>query len=456
MYRKFMILEKKGRSYESSQTAIDTKNSEGSFVEIHIQNPDMNVEKTLDFDYIRTYEALTNAFPDRYIKDNDRSLDILLGEYKAANVKYVKKELEKFFSKELLGNNSFEAFNNCYKALIDLHKRYLADLFKISVLLNGINIETEPSETVEAETFTSLIEECTLRLGTLESTIEEVRTNVQGLYYDGVKEVYRVFSRLYKISAITTFEEFNDIEKELARVIKSISDTERIRAYEREQFRFFDLVKNSSIDREGFDFDGQIPNIKMEFRNPKLTDDSLYDLADFMYNFKFPDREVSKYYKVTKINEDLKDDVYKNPIISLLLIYNELYVVDGPDKLSDIVSLETFRLMIERILNYPGISIYSIFNDKIYQKEAEKYDVQNIDKFYQVLSVMDNVTELEEFLVPRFINLLVTQLLELKVQAVNVEKIYQAKMYSQSIHSGRNIGENLIFNRHFELEAIDI
>lgn len=456
MFRKFVIVEKKGRSYETQSTGIDTKDSEGTFVQIHIKNPNMDVDKTLEVDYVRTYEILASAFPDRYIKGNEKSTDVLVDDCKAANIKYAKKELQRFFGKELLGNNSFEAFNNCYKALIDLHKRYLADLFKISILLNDINIETEPSETVEAETFNSLIEECTLKLGTLESTIEEVRTNVQGLYYDGVKEVYRVFSSLYKISAITTFEEFNDIEKELSRIIKRVSDTERVRAYEREQFRFFDLVKNSSIDREGFDFDGQIPTIKMEFRNPKLTDNSLYDLADFMYNFKFPDREVSKYYKVTKINEDLKDDVYKNPIISLLLIYNELYVVDGPDKLSDIVPLETFRLMIERILNYPGISKYSIFNDKMYKKQVEKFDVQNEEKFYQVLSVMDNIDELEKFLVPRFINLLVTQLLELKVQVVNVEKIYQAKMYAQHIHSGRNIGENLIFNRHFQLEAIDI
>lgn len=456
MFRKFVIVEKKGRSYETHSTGIDTKDSEGTFVQIHIKNPDMDVDKTLEVDYVRTYEVLASAFPDRYIKGNEKSTDVLVDDCKAANIKYAKKELQKFFGKELLGSNSFEAFNNCYKALIDLHKRYLADLFKISILLNDINIETEPSETVEAETFNSLIEECTLKLGTLESTIEEVRTNLEGLYYDGRNEFYEVFSRLYKISAITTFEEFNDIEKELARVIKSISDTERIRAYKREEFRFFDLVKNSSIDREGFDFDGKIPTIKMEFRNPKLTDDSLYDLADFMYNFKFPERDVSKYYKVTKINEDLKDSVYKNPIISLLLIYNELYVVDGPDKLSDIVSLETFRLMIERILEYPGISKYSIFNDKMYKKEVEKFDVQNEEKFYQVLSVMDNVNELEEFLVPRFINLLVNQLLELKVQSVNVEKIYQAKMYAQSIHSGRNIGENLIFNRHFQLEAIDI
>lgn len=456
MFRKFVIVEKKGRSYEAHSTGIDTKDSEGTFVQIHIKNPNMDVDKTLEVDYVRTYEILASAFPDRYIKGNEKSTDVLVDDCKAANIKYAKKELQRFFGKELLGNNSFEAFNNCYKALIDLHKRFLADLMKISILLNDINIETEPSETVEAETFDSLIEECTLKLGTLESTIEEVRTNLEGLYYDGRNEFYEVFSRLYKISAITTFEEFNDIEKELARVIKSISDTERIRAYKREEFRFFDLVKNSSIDREDFDFDGQIPTIKMEFRNPKLTDNSLYDLADFMYNFKFPEREVSKYYKVTKLNEDMRDGVFKNPIISLLLIYNELYVVDGPDKPSDIVSLETFRIMIERILNYPGISKYSIFNDKIYKKEVEKFNVQDEDKFYQVLSVMDNIDELEKFLVPRFINLLVTQLLELKVQAVNVEKIYQAKMYAQHIHSGRNIGENLIFNRHFQLEAIDI
>ena len=456
MFRKFVIVEKKGRSYETHSTGIDTKDSEGTFVQIHIKNPNMDVDKTLEVDYVRTYEILASAFPDRYIKGNEKSTDVLVDDCKAANIKYAKKELQRFFGKELLGNNSFEAFNNCYKALIDLHKRYLADLMKISILLNDINIETTPSETVEAETFNSLIEECTLKLGTLESTIEEVRTNLEGLYYDGRNEFYEVFSRLYKISAITTFEEFNDIEKELARVIKSISDTERIRAYKREEFRFFDLVKNSSIDREGFDFDGQIPTIKMEFRNPKLTDDSLYDLADFMYNFKFPEREVSKYYKVTKLNEDMRDGVFKNPIISLLLIYNELYVVDGPDKLSDIVSLETFRLMIERILEYPGISKYSIFSDKMYKKEVEKFNVQDEDKFYQVLSIMDNVDELEKFLVPRFINLLVTQLLELKVQAVNVEKIYQAKMYAQHIHSGRNIGENLIFNRHFQLEVIDI
>lgn len=456
MIRKFVIVEKKGRSYETHSTGIDTKDSEGTFVQIHIKNPNMDVDKTLEVDYVRTYEILASAFPDRYIKGNEKSTDVLVYDCKAANIKYAKKELNRFFGKELLGNNSFEAFNNCYKALIDLHKRYLADLMKISILLNDINIETEPSETVEAETFNFLIEECTLKLGTLESTIEEVRTNLEGLYYDGRNEFYEVFSRLYKISAITTFEEFDEIEKELARVIKSISDTERVRAYERERFRFFDLVKNSSIDREGFDLDGQIPTIKMEFRNPKLNDDSLYDLADFMYKFKFPEREVSKYYKVTKINEDLKDSVYKNPIISLLLIYNELYVIDGPDKLSDIVSLETFRLMIERILEYPGISKYSIFNDKIYKKEVEKFNVQDEDKFYQVLSVMDNVDELEKFLVPRFINLLVTQLLELKVQSVNVEKIYQAKMYSQAIYSGRSIQENLIFNRHFELEAIDI
>ena len=31
MFRKFMIVEKKGRSYESHSTEIDTKNSEGSF-----------------------------------------------------------------------------------------------------------------------------------------------------------------------------------------------------------------------------------------------------------------------------------------------------------------------------------------------------------------------------------------------------------------------------------------
>ena len=153
----------------------------------------------------------------------------------------------------------------------------------------------------------------------------------------------------------------------------------------------------------------------------------------------------------------MRNGIFNNPIISLILIYNELYVTDGPDTLSsNVFPLETFRLMIERILEYPGISKYSIFNDKMYKKEVEKFNVQDEEKFYQVLSVMDNVDELEKFLVPRFINLLVTQLLELKVQAVNVEKIYQAKMYAQSIHSGSNIGENLIFNRHFQLEAIDI
>ena len=188
-----------------------------------------------------------------------------------------------------------------------------------------------------------------------------------------------------------------------------------------------------------------------------MTNDSLYDLTDFIYKFRYPDKGVSKYYKVTKINEDMKDEVFKNPIISLLIIYNELYVIDGPDILSSsIFSLESFRLMVERILNYPGINKYSIFNDKMYQKESEKFNVHDEDKFFQVLSVMDNITELEEFLVPRFINLLVTQLLELKVQSVNVDKLYQVKMYSQAVHSGRNIKENLIFNRHFELEAIDI
>lgn len=284
-----------------------------------------------------------------------------------------------------------------------------------------------------------------------------MKTNVEGLYYDGIKDFYGVFSRLYKTSAITTFEEFNDIEKELSRIIKRVSDTERVRAYEREQFRFFDLVKNSSIDKEEFDIDGQLPNIKMEFKNEKMTDDALYDLVDFMYKFKYPAKDVSKYYKVTKINEDMRDEIYRKPIESLLLIYNELYVIDGPDKLeSSLLSLETFRLMVERILNYPGISIYSIFIDKIYQEQAEKYDIQNMDKFLQVLSVMDNVNELEEFLVPRFIDILVTQLLQFKVQAVNVEKIYEAKMYSQSIYSGKSTQENLIFNRHFELEAIDI
>lgn len=457
MFRKFMIVEKKGRSYESHSTEIDTKNSEGSFALIRIKNPDMDVEKTLEFDYVRTFHNLANAFPNRYIKDNDRSLDVILDGYKSANVKYAKKELKKFFSKELLGDNSFEAFNNCYKALIDLHKRYLEDLMKISILLNDINIETEPSEVVEAETFDSLINECTLRLGTLESTIDEVKINVEGLYYDGVKEVYKLFTRFRKISTETTFEEFDEIEKDLSSVLITISDEERVRAYEREQFRFFDLVKNSSINKEGFDFDGQLPNIKIEFRNEKMTDDALYDLTDFMYKFKYPDKEVSKYYKVTKINEDLKDSVYKNPIISLLLIYNELYVIDGPDKMViDILPLETFRLMIERILEYPGINKYSIFNDKVYKKEVEKFNVCDEDKFYQVLSIMDNVDELEEFLVPRFINLLLVQLLELKVQAVNIEKLYQAKMYAQAVHSGRNIGENLIFNRHFQLEAIDI
>lgn len=457
MIRKFVIVEKKGRSYETHSTGIDTKDSEGTFVQIHIKNPNMDVDKTLEVDYVRTYEILSSAFPDRYIKGNEKSTDVLVDDCKAANIKYAKKELQKFFGKELLGNNSFEAYNNCFKALIDLHKRYLADLFKISILLNDINIETEPSEVIEDETFTSLIEECTLKLGTLESTIGEVKTNVEGLYYDGIKDFYGVFSRLYKMSTVTTFEEFNDIEKELSRIIKRVSDTERVRAYEREQFRFFDLVKNSSIDRDECDFDGQLPNIKMEFRNEKMTDDSLYDLVDFMYKFKYPDTDKSKYYKLTKINEDMRNEVFRKPIESLLLIYNELYVIDGPDKLeSSLLSLETFRLMVERILNYPGISICSIFIDKIYQEQAEKYDVQNIDKFYQVLSVMDNVNELEEFLVPRFIDILVTQLLQFKVQAVNVEKLYEAKMYAQSIHSGRNTQENLIFNRHFELEAINI
>lgn len=456
MYRKFMILEKKGRSYESHQIAIDTKDSEGNFVQIKVKNPDMVVDKTLEYDYVRTFEVLAIYFPERYIRDNEKTTNILADGYKAANVKYVKKELEKFFGKELLGNNSFEAYNNCYKAIVNLHKRFLEDLFKISILLNDINIETEPSETVEAESFTSLIEECTLKLGTLESTIFEVRANVEGLYYDGIKEVYNIFSRLYKISTITNYEEFDEIEKELDKVLREISNKERARAYEREQFRFFDLVKNSSIEKEGFDFDGHIPTIKMEFRNPKLTDDSLYDLADFMYNFKFPDREVSKYYKVTKINETLRDDVYKSPIISLLLIYNELYVIDGPDKMSGMIPLDTFRLMVERILNYPGINKYSIFIDRMYQKEVEEYNIQDEDKFYQVLSIMDNVIELENFLTPRFINLLITQLLELKVQSVNVDRLYQAKMYSQAVYSGRSIQENLIFNRHFELEAIDI
>ena len=457
MFRKFVIVEKKGRSYETHSTGIDTKDSEGSFVQIKVKNPGMDVDKTLEVDYVRTYEILASAFPDRYIKGNEKSTDVLVDDCKAANIKYAKKELQRFFGKELLGNNSFEAFNNCYKALIELHKRYLADLFKISILLNDINIETTSSETTEPETFPSLIEECTLKLGTLESTIEEIRTNLEGLYYDGRNEFHGVFSRLYKISAIATYEEFNDIEKELARVIKTISDTERIRAYEREQFRFFDLVKNSSIDREDCVVDGYLPNIKIEFRNEKLNDDSLYDLADFIYKFKYPDKEVSKYYKVTKLNEDMRNGVFNNPIISLLLIYNELYVIDGPDKLSsNVFPLETFRLMIERILEYPGISKYSVFNDKIYKKEVENFNVQDEDKFYQVLSVMDNVDELEKFLVPRFINLLINQLLELKVQAVNVEKIYQAKMYAQHIHSGRSIQENLIFNRHFELEAIDI
>lgn len=457
MLRKFMIVEKKGRSYETYSTEIDTKDSKGTFEQILNKNPDMDAEKSLDFDYVRTYWVLANAFPDRYIKDNNRSLDVLLDGYKAVNVKYAKKELQKFFGKELLGSNSFEAFNNCYKALIDLHKRYLEDLMKISILLNDINIETKPCKKVELNTFTSLIEDCTLRLGTLESTINEVRASLEDLHHSGVNEFYEVFNRLYKVSAITTFEEFNDIEKGLSRVINSISNSERTRAYEREQFRFFDLVKNSSIDKENFDFDGQLTNIKIEFRNEKMTNDSLYDLTDFIYKFRYPDKGVSKYYKVTKINEDMKDEVFKNPIISLLIIYNELYVIDGPDILSSsIFSLESFRLMVERILNYPGINKYSIFNDKMYQKEAEKFNVHDEDKFFQVLSVMDNITELEEFLVPRFINLLVTQLLELKVQSVNVDKLYQVKMYSQAVHSGRNIKENLIFNRHFELEAIDI
>ena len=185
MFRKFVIVEKKGRSYETQSTGIDTKDSEGTFVQIHIKNPNMDVDKTLEVDYVRTYEILASAFPDRYIKGNEKSTDVLVDDCKAANIKYAKKELQRFFGKELLGNNSFEAFNNCYKALIDLHKRFLADLMKISILLNDINIETEPSETVEAETFDSLIEECTLKLGTLESTIEEVRTNLEGLYYDG-------------------------------------------------------------------------------------------------------------------------------------------------------------------------------------------------------------------------------------------------------------------------------
>lgn len=457
MIRKFMIVEKKGRSYETYSTEIDTKDSKGTFEQIHNKYPDMDVEKSLDFDYVRTYSVLTNAFPDRYIKDNDKSLDVLLDGYKLANVKYAKKELQKFFGKELLGSNSFEAFNNCYKALNDLHKRYLEDLMKISILLNDINIETEPSEVVEAETFDSLIKECTLRLGTLESTIDEVKNNVEGLYYDGTKEFYRLFTRFCEISSSTTFEEFDSLEKELSRIIKTLSSIERTRAYEREEFRFYDLVKNSSIDKEGFDFDGQLPNIKIEFRNEKMTDDALYDLVDFMYKFKYPEKEVSKYYKLIKINEDLKEGVYKKPVISLLLIYNELYVIDGPDKMViDILSLETFRLMVRRILNYPGINKYSIFNDKMYKKQVEKFNVQDEDKFFQVLSVMDNITELEEFLVPRFINLLVTQLLELKVQSVNIDKLYQAKMYSQALHSGRNIKENLIFNRHFQLEAIDI
>ena len=210
-----MIVEKKCRSYETYSTEIDTKDSKGTFEQILNKNPDMDAEKSLDFDYVRTYWVLANAFPDRYIKDNNRSLDVLLDGYKAVNVKYAKKELQKFFGKELLGSNSFEAFNNCYKALIDLHKRYLEDLMKISILLNDINIETKPCKKVELNTFTSLIEDCTLRLGTLESTINEVRASLEDLHHSGINEFYEVFNRLYKVSAITTFEEFNDIEKGL-------------------------------------------------------------------------------------------------------------------------------------------------------------------------------------------------------------------------------------------------
>lgn len=71
MFRKFVIVEKKGRSYETQSTGIDTKDSEGTFVQIHIKNPNMDVDKTLEVDYVRTYEILSSAFPDRYIKGNE-------------------------------------------------------------------------------------------------------------------------------------------------------------------------------------------------------------------------------------------------------------------------------------------------------------------------------------------------------------------------------------------------
>lgn len=456
MIRDLIIVNKNG---EMKNIYVDTKMY--SFIELIEKYPDMDEEKTLKMDYIWILYKLKSEFPYRFSHIKDTEPDL-------SKIDIVEKEVIKFFGKDIEDDRGPEEYNIYYNLIYILKRGLLKNIMKINILLNDFKISSKKYEEIRKSSndqdsnIIAIAKYNTMDLSTIEEISKELVLKLELLKEMNVDEEYdvnidKVLDTYRSLLGESSYNDFMEYKNLANNVIKNISYKERLYKKERERFRIYDLVENSRFnkDEESYNSTNEkayLGSLYVEFHNPKLNDESLYDLSDFMYKFNYPDLELSKYEKLIKVNDFMEKKSLEKTMYLIVIMYYKMYGTTYLEKFNGGVYTSAIKLMIEKLVNHLDVFTQRLFNEE-YMGETG-FDDMTVDTFLILLKeakTMDNVLEL----IPRsFLFNLINIYLDNLVQDIDVDKRLDAKLYSHALFSGRNNEDNLVYRELFYIDNL--
>lgn len=454
MIRELIIVNKNN---EMRSINIDSKNYD--FIELIKKYPDMDEDKTFKMDYMHTLHLLIKEFPHRFNHMKNFKEDL-------SEIDNVQMAVLTFFERDADEYRGLEEYNICYSLTYLLKKYLLKDLMKINTLINDFKICNKNYEGIrkssyEEENILNVAKYGSIDLSSIESIAKELVLKLELLkemkadkeYEIDVDKAINIYHRILDDSSYSDFMEY---ESSINEIIQYISDKERQHKRERERFRIYDLAENSkfTIDKEGYlstDEKAYLGNLYVEFINTKLDDDEiLYDLSDFMYKFKFPNLDISKYERLISVNEFMENEVIEKDIHLIVIMYYKMYGTNYLEKFKGGIDTYSIKLMIEKLVNHFNVFSHRLFNEE-YMDETG-FDEMSSDTFLVLLNEAKTINDVLELTPRSFLLNIINIYLDNLVQDIDVLKRLDVKLYSHAVFSGRNVEDNLIYRELFFID----